>query len=130
MIYSTQNKENADMKKNLIVIGIILITIALSVATMPALKAQAQTPSPTAIPFTGAPEVVAMYPAMGEIDPTTSRPTGVTAPRGDDPTKTYAIFSPGTKNVPPGVPVYVKPGAIGLIEGSTIKSADWKLDKT
>lgn len=117
------------MKKSLIVVGLLLITFALVAVGMPAIQAQAQSATPTPVPFTAAPQVVSMYPAMGEINPDTGRPTGVTAPRGDDPTRTYAVFSPGTRNVPPGVPVYLSPGAIGLADGAKVKAGDFKLEK-
>jgi hypothetical protein len=84
-------------------------------------------PTPTPVPFTGKADVVAMYPAMGVVNKDTGRAPGVTAPRSDDPTKTYAVFSPGTKNVPPGVPVYVQAGAISLADKATLKSFDWTL---
>lgn len=87
------------------------------------------TPAPTAtpVPFTAEVKVVGMYPAMGEINPDTARPRGIQVPRGDDPEKTYAVFSPGQTNVPPGVPVYVEAGAISLAEGAKLKDYAWTL---
>lgn len=81
----------------------------------------------TAAVFTAAPSVVSMYPAMGDLNPKTGRPLGVLVPRGDNPKQSYAVFSPGARNVPPGVPVYVQPGSIGLAEGATIKGVEWNL---
>jgi hypothetical protein len=66
---------------------------------------------------------------MGSINPDTGRPTGIQVPRGDDPKKTYALFSPGTRNVPPDVPVYVQAGATGMAEGAKLASYEWKLVK-
>jgi hypothetical protein len=87
----------------------------------------APAPTPTPVPFTAKVSVVAMYPSMGEVNPDTGRPTGIQVARGDDPKKTYAIFSPGTTNVPPGVPVYAQAGAISLAQGATLKDYAWTL---
>jgi hypothetical protein len=95
------------------------------------LAAATATPAPTAtstpVPFTAEVKVVAMYPAMGEVISATGRPAGIQVPRADDPTKTYAVFSPGTTNVPPGVPVYIEAGAVSLAEGAKLKDYTWTL---
>lgn len=96
-------------------------------AQTPTATVPAPAPTATPVPFTAKVEVVAMYPAMGEINPTTSRPVGVTAPRGDDPKKTYAVFGPGHTNVPLGVPVYVQAGAISLAQGGKLTDYTWTL---
>jgi hypothetical protein len=87
------------------------------------------TPAPTEVPppFAAAVSPVAMNPAMGEINASNGRPKGIQVARGDDPTKTYALFSPGTRNVPPGVPVYVQAGATGLAEGGKLADYAWTL---
>ena len=109
-------------------LGLIATQSAPAVAANPLTQATA-TPAPTAtpVPFTAEVNVVAMYPAMGEINPDTARPRGIQEPRGDDPEKTYAVFGPGGKNVPPGVPVYVEAGAISLAEGASLKAYTWQM---
>src|SRR5512139_3666793 len=87
----------------LFVLGLGL-SLWLSAPASPAAAAPAAHPMGATAPFTAEVSVVAMYPAMGDVLTTTGRPTGIQVPRGDDPKKTYALFSPGTSNVPPGVP--------------------------
>ena len=97
--------------------GVFMVTFMVSPAsaqTATATPAATAAPTATPIPFTAQVSAVAMYPSMGAVDPKTGRPTGITAPRGDDPTKTYAVFGPGHTNVPLGVPVYVQAGSIGM----------------
>jgi predicted CXXCH cytochrome family protein len=105
-------------------LGLIAYRSAPAVAADPLAQATA---TPTPVPFTAEVEVVAMYPAMGAISPDTGRPTGILVPRGDDPTKRYALFGPGAQNIPPGVPVYVEAGAISLAEGAQLKNYAWEL---
>ena len=117
------------------VVGLLLIiaSVVVSVSNHSASTAQtAQTTpaaTPTPIPFTAEITPVGMYPGMGGINPETARPKGILAPRGDDPKKTYAVFGPGTRNVPPGVPVYVQAGAIGITAGAKLADYAWTLAK-
>ncbi len=94
-------------------------------ATATPTKAAAQ-PTATPVPFTATVDVVAMYPSMGEINPANGRPKGVTAQTADGK-GTYAVFGPGTRNVPPGVPVYVQAGSISLAQGAKLKDYAWEL---
>ena len=122
--------------KVILIIGIVLFAVALGVGLFGYIPTYAAGPTPTPAPapaeatpppFTAQIGVVAMYPAMGEINKDTGRPTGILVPRGDDPKKTYAVFSPGTANVPPGVPVYVKASASGVAQGAAIKDYAWTI---
>jgi hypothetical protein len=101
------------------------------VAAADPVAAETATPAPAATatpePFTAEVSVVAMYPAMGEINPSNGRPMGIQVPRGDDPESTYALFGPGTTNVPPGVPVYVEAGAVNLADGAQLEDYSWEL---
>src|SRR5512142_3563726 len=103
--------------KFLLVFGFLVLAMAAVVILRPvdskavaadptATPTKPPAPTATPVPFTAKAGVVAMYPAMGDINMDTARPKGISAPRGDDPTKTFVVFSPGTNNVPVGVPVY------------------------
>lgn len=127
------------MSNKLIKIGLILGALALVmlaltmlspvdgkvVAADPTATPTAVPPTPTPVPFTGTAKVVAMYPGMGTVNPDTARPAGIQTARGDDKTKTYAVFGPGMSNVPVGVPVYVQAGAFGFVKNATAKSYAW-----
>jgi len=110
----------------LFVLGLGL-SLWLSAPASPAAAAPAVHPVGATTPFTAEVSVVAMYPAMGDVLTTTGRPTGIQVPRGDNPKQTYALFSPGTSNVPPGVPVYVNASAVGMTTTATIKDYAWTL---
>ena len=127
----------SQISKALILCGMVLLVVAALVAFQPgsaSAVAPTATPTPAAaqptatpVPFTAVVNVVPMYPAMGEVNKDTGRPTGVNAPRGDDPTKTYAVFSPGTRNVAPGVPVYVDASSISLASGAKLTAYEWSI---
>ena len=113
-----------------LVIVALLLVIPMSVLAAhqnAAPAAAVSAPAFAAAPMTATISVVGMYPAMGEVLTTTGRPTGIMVPRGDNPKANYAVFGPGTKNVPPGVPAYVEAGALGIAEGAKLKDFAWTL---